>query len=200
MEDDASSSVTDLSLVLPAAPQRGWPPLGHVEGAEPRPVMDEEWVEEYRKCPRWSWVLKQIEEKGPKVKWAPGVQIDFRTGRLYRNGLLCVPKELMGRVIRQHHAAAGHPGGERQWLEMGRWYVFHDEGKAKTLAKNVHRECEVCQVKPGMPLISATCIPSWFPHMSWIVFLLISSTCRQSRWVHILLTAWLCVSTDIVGG
>jgi hypothetical protein len=110
--------------------------------AEPRPVMEEDWGQAYDSCPRWGELVKQVNSS--TGVWPKGVH--FRKGRLYRDGLLCIPECLTQLVIRAHHAQVGHPGGERLWAELGRWYLFACEFKAKGYTARVQTECEICQV------------------------------------------------------
>ena len=68
-----------------------------------------------------------------------------REGKMYQGNLLCIPKNLSGRVIRAHHELAGHITGERLRKEMTRRYRFAPEIWVKRLIAEVGKGCEVCQ-------------------------------------------------------
>ena len=110
---------------------------GPSHDAEPCPVMEEDWGDAYSSCPRWGEVMKQV--KNSTGVWPKGVH--FRKGRLYQDGRLCIPESFTQQVIRTHHAQVGHPGGERLWAELGRWYLFAYESEAKGYTDRVQTEC-----------------------------------------------------------
>ena len=66
--------------------------------------------------------------------------------RIYYQGLMSIPITHQHRLIRLHHAVAGHPGGERLWKEMQRFDVFGDANSAQGFCMKVQLQCEVCQV------------------------------------------------------
>ena len=119
----SSSALAPLPPPLPTGASRA-PGLG--EGGEPTPVMDGDWTPDYRADKWWSGVLDEV-TKGDQ--WP--VRIIYRQKRLYQDGLLCVPSAHVKSVIRLHHAQAGHPGGDRLWPELQRWYVFPSNTEAK---------------------------------------------------------------------
>ena len=104
-----------------SGPSRGTRAPDPTRSENPGTVLEEDWREEYEACPVWGPVLNLVEDKSVD-DWPKGVR--FQNGRLYQDGLLCVPQGLMGRVIRAHHGMAGHSGATRLWHQMGRWYAF----------------------------------------------------------------------------
>jgi hypothetical protein len=48
-------------------------------------------------------------------------------------------------LIREHHAHAGHVGGERLWNEMAKFFHFSPIVGAKELTLKISKECEICQ-------------------------------------------------------
>jgi hypothetical protein len=124
-----------------SAPHEGCTPSEREDEESTEPVMSKNWLQDYQACPKWGDVLEAV--TSPGVEWPKGVQI--LDDRLYLDARLCVPTPLVGRVIREHHSVAGHPGGDRLWAVMGRFYVFPDPTAAKKLAGRVKAQCEVCQ-------------------------------------------------------
>jgi len=157
-----SKERTDLAgqgvnpLVLPS---EGTRPSGPQEEEPPRPVMEGDWTENYRVCPRWGPVLSEIEVGNA---WPEGVQ--YIQTRMYREGILAIPTDLTEKVIRGHHSYAGHPGGERLWEELSRRFVFANDAKAKKFTMAVHKQCEICQVtEPSMGPYHCHIVPTPIP-------------------------------------
>ena len=125
-------------LPLPRGGRRSRSPI--LKDVKPGTVIAEEWKEEYEGCPRWGPVWRQTRS----AVWPKGYRV--ADGKLYHENRLCVPVALAGQLIREHHSAAGHPGGARLWYQMGRFYEFGDSQGAERLARWVQQGCEVCQV------------------------------------------------------
>jgi len=125
MQEASSSSNLEPSLHQPPIPG-----MRNLESGAERdlsPVMNRDWHEDYRKCTRWSEVLRVIESDGKT--WPEG--FTHLAGRLYKDNVLCIPQGLTEEVIRAQHSYARHPGGDRLWQEMSRWYCLADEAAAK---------------------------------------------------------------------
>ena len=109
-ERSESSTAPPRELITPTAESK----------EEARSFMEEDWEEDYRADAPWSEILEKIEEE--TEPWPQGFSWIHR--RMFYNGLMCIPITHTHRLIRLHHAVAGHPGGERHWREMQRFYVF----------------------------------------------------------------------------
>ena len=122
-------------------------PSDHVpeelRGAALTRIMEQDWTPYYRDCPTWGPAWKQVRGEVMPTEWPKGVQC--HEGRLYREGLLCIPTAITGGVIRAHHQEAGHLGGPRLWKEMGRRYAFAKPSTARQIADRVQGQCETCQ-------------------------------------------------------
>ena len=134
MYDEATSSSS--------LPPRGLQPQGVKMRREAEDFMSQDWVEEYNNCARWSDIFAELDYLDGEP-WPQGILL--RNGKLYEDDRMCVPKSKVKRLIRLQHAMAGHPGGERLWAQLNRWYAFPDKGEAKAFALKVQRQCEVCQ-------------------------------------------------------
>ena len=75
--------------------------------------------------------------------WPQGVRL--WENKMYLNGLLCVPTEMTGRLIRAHHAIVGHVTGDRLRKELSRTYLFVPSMKIPHIIVEVGRTCVVCQ-------------------------------------------------------
>ena len=104
-------------------------------------VMDIDWSLAYDQCywfGAW-WKATQSHDK----PWPEDVQV--HKGKMYHDGRLCVPLELAGKVIRQHHTAIGHPGGDKLWTHLLTRYSFPPAARASALARQIPTQCVVCQ-------------------------------------------------------
>ena len=114
-------------------------------------------------CPVWASVYTQVTSTSVD-DWPKGIRI--LQGKIYDDRLLCVPTDLMGPIVRAHHADAGHPGASRLWHQLGRWYRFADAKAAERCTQGIQRACEVCQAcdparAPYRCLLEATPVPPY---------------------------------------
>ena len=122
-------------------------PVALPQAVEPLPldpsdsVMEQDWGQAYEQC-YWfgEWWRKTHANEG---EWPERVQVE--KGKMYHEGRLCVPFELAARVIREHHAAIGHPGGEKLWKHIQHRYSFPPRSLAYRLAQQIPPQCVVCQ-------------------------------------------------------
>ena len=75
--------------------------------------------------------------------WPQGIKI-YRN-KLYDNERLCVPDELLPRVVEEHHVASGHLGVDRLVEECMRKYYILYLPKLKKLCVDAKRHCVTCQ-------------------------------------------------------
>ena len=118
------------------------------ESAQSNP-MHADWATEYRNCVTWSNTWHQIESN---QGWPIGYRV--MDGKLIKDGVWCVPTALTGSILREHHRATGHTGGERLWREASRHFQFAVPEEAKALCLRIQQMCEVCQAceHPRQPL------------------------------------------------
>ena len=124
-------------------------------------VMDEDWSAAYQSCYWFQEMWRQVHD--PSCQWPWAVQLDH--GKLYREGRLCVPSALVARVIRAHHAAAGHISGRRLWPQLCIRYNFPPRSKASTVGRSISTQCAICQAvnPPNFPVrtkIQCTPVPA----------------------------------------
>ena len=125
-------------VVLPVVPQLDEVPLA----IDPlSSVMELDWAPAYNQCYWFShwWKATQSQDG----VWPENVQV--HQSKMYHDGRLCVPSDLAGQVIRHHHAAIGHPGGEKLWRHLQPRYSFPPAVKASALAHQIPAQCIVCQ-------------------------------------------------------
>ena len=123
--------------------------------------MDEDWSPAYSTCYWFSETWKSV--NAPVSEWPQGVQLSH--GKMYRDGRLCVPGDLVPRVIREHHAVAGHPGGQKLWPVLTTRYSFPPRSRASILCGKICVQCAYCQAvkEPNFMVqtkIQSTPIPS----------------------------------------
>jgi hypothetical protein len=148
----------DSGLVSTGVHTRGTP-----TAALSQDILDRDWSKEYFACPTWGPIYTIV--TGSSVEeWPRGIRI--LRGKMYDNGLLCVPMDLIGPVVRAHHGDAGHPGASRLWHQFGRWYHFADPKTAEHITQGIQRACEVCQAcdparAPYRCYLEATPVPPY---------------------------------------
>ena len=100
-----------------------------------------DWTWWYERCPKWGEKWKRTHTG---YVWAEGIRlVDGK--RMYFDGRLCVPTGTATVVLREHHNAIGHVGGDRLLAEMERWYDFGDPSEVKKIAGEIIKRCGVCQ-------------------------------------------------------
>ena len=126
-----SSVVEELPLpiIIPRPPERRDPTLLHGS-----------WSDFYKECPHWKdyWA----ETLDSNLEWPKGVRV--HDGRMVFEGKLCVPWGLQKLWIRENHAALGHVGPERLWIQLGRQCVWADTYAAREYTFKVMKACTVC--------------------------------------------------------
>jgi len=124
-------------------------------------VMEENWASAYDGCYWFGELWRATQD--PAKEWPWGVQVDH--GKLYQEGKLCIPSELVPRVIRAHHAAIGHPGVWKLWLHICHRYAFLPRAKASKLCRTITQQCGTCQAskEPNLMVhtkVQPTAIPA----------------------------------------
>ena len=111
-------------------------------------LMAENWDEAYEKCPVlgpvWDHVTRGAEP------WAVGYQV--RGGKLYHDGLLCIPESMITRVLREHHQWNAHVSNHRLMHDIGLRYEFPPGCDIESELDPKRRFCLVCH--PSHP-------PNW---------------------------------------
>ena len=139
---EESSSSSGLGVPRPPPPSKGTAALEPAATGTPIPEINGDWDGAYEACPVWGPILGGITTD--EDEWPEGVRYDH--GRLYRHGLLCIPTDKVQWIIRQQHGYCGHPGGNRLWPQLQRFYEFPDPKEARKFTDGVAFSCEVCQV------------------------------------------------------
>ena len=103
--------------------------------------MEEDWASAYQQCYWFGELWRDTQD--PAKEWPWGVQVDH--GKLYQEGKLCVPTDLVPRVIRAHHAAIGHPGVWKLWPQICHRYALPPRAKASKLCRTITQQCGTCQ-------------------------------------------------------
>ena len=104
-------------------------------------VLDEDWSLAYESSTTFGPVWRACHVDGGK--WEVGFQLI--RGKLYRDGLLCVPGGFVERVLLAHHVMVGHPGIKRLKLEVRKRYIFPTGMNVEEIIGRVRRECLICQ-------------------------------------------------------
>ena len=124
----------------PTVPESPEPTPADLSAAPGPPSWLGDWSWWYEHCPTWgdAWGLTRAGNV-----WPEGVRIV--DDRMYQDEKLCVPSGLTAVVLREHHNAVGHVGGDRLIAELGRWYDFGDPPAVKKIAGEIIKRCGVCQ-------------------------------------------------------
>ena len=93
---ESENPVNDFGSSQPRPPSRGVHAPEPVDADEPQPLMEGDWMSEYRECPRAGSLLERLDSNNQRVEWPSGVRLDVRRGRMYEHGRMCVPKALTG--------------------------------------------------------------------------------------------------------
>ena len=111
-------------------------------------VMDEDWKGFYQSCDCFHELWEAVNDC--QGEWPDHVQL--MGDKLYRNGKLCIPMELVDRIIMEHHKASGHSGVEKMHKEMMHRYEFPPGEFSLERIRGLKRQCQVCQ---------ACDVPNW---------------------------------------
>ncbi len=76
-------------------------------------MLDEDWTALYERSGAFGGAWTACRDANGE--WERGYQIP--QDKLYHHGLLCVPEELVERVLMAHHVMVGHPGAKRLKIE-----------------------------------------------------------------------------------
>ena len=115
-----------------------------------------------------------------------------RGGKLFHNGLLCIPEKLITRVLREHHQWNGHVSNARLLHDIGLRFEFPPGCDIMSKLEDIRRYCLVCQAShpPNWQVrqpISMTPIP---PRVMFSVCLDVFSMPEES-WEGVLYDAFL---------
>jgi hypothetical protein len=121
---------------------------GEEENVSNEPVMQRDWSKYYERCAYFKDTWSEIHQPHTE-NWPENFQ--FLENRLFFKGLLCIPAGITSFLIREHHAHAGHVGGERLWNEMAKRFHFSPLVGAKELTLKISKECEIFQAHSPPP-------------------------------------------------
>ena len=144
----------------------------------------ESWDSDYAQSPCWGerWMLAH----GPADQWPQGVQL--RNGRMLWGGLVAVPENKVGQVIRAQHEAIGHPGIRKTLREVSRRYAFPPSVRVYEAVREARRGCLTCQAceppnwSGDAPLDGTPIPPHVMSHVSIDVFSLPAVQWRRQTW------------------
>ena len=111
-----------------------------------RTILDEEWDEAYGRSTKYGEIWKRVngEEPGP---WPKDVKL--YGGKMYVGERLCVPEELLYRVIAAQHQVGGHLGVDRLVTECARRFDIFDMAYLKKMCTYAKKNCMTCaQTEP----------------------------------------------------
>ena len=106
-------------------------------------VMTWDWSPYYEECPTFKDTYIKIRDEPGTWEWPPGVQ--HLEGKLYRQGIVCVPTGLSAYVIRAMHDSSGHLKGTRFRRYMNARYEWGHYFKAQREMRKAHRGCVACE-------------------------------------------------------
>ena len=107
----------------------------------PITVLDKSWEEPYTESSHWCDFWDQTH--GSRGSWPPHVRLFG--DKMYFEGRLCVPENLVFNVLAAHHEAMGHLGANRLVTEAQRRYALPPSVALTPLAREIRRTCPVCQ-------------------------------------------------------
>ena len=119
----------------------GLPPTHHSEESLTQLVLEEDWSEEYEKCPVFGGIWKAT--LSAEQDWPEGTEKS--AGKLYADGKLCIPLRLQNAWIQEQHRFWGHVGFQRLWETLSDRFFWAKSPEAKEYARRVGRECTTCQ-------------------------------------------------------
>ena len=102
---------------------------------------EESWVEAYGQSVTYGDVWRETQREGGV--WPEDMYI--QQGYLIMDGKVCVPEKKMREVVRQFHEELGHLGVEKMTNELGRRYHFPPHATIRAMARDIKRQCVVCQ-------------------------------------------------------
>lgn len=104
-------------------------------------VLDENWISSYEASPHFQDIWAQVQ--GSTLDWPEGVQkLD---DKLYYQGKLVVPENLVHRVVKDFHIYNGHPGIKRMKQEIKHHFHFSPSAAIGTIVENMGKSCHICQ-------------------------------------------------------
>ena len=120
-EDESDYDISSSSESDGGESEGGQPQDSYLE--EERAITYQEmqsmsWGVEYHRCPRWSEEYDKTQD--PTSDWPEGIQM--LAGRMFKDGILCIPLSLQEPWIRDMHSFAGHFGAEKLWHHLEKKY------------------------------------------------------------------------------
>ena len=136
-------------------------------------IYSHRWGEWYEECERFSQIWEDTISYSDVGAWPEGLQVV--DGRMFFGPKLCVPTPLQKEWIRKQHSLLGHPGYERLWFLLQKFFEWGKESEANAFAKRVSQECDTCQacVRPRNrfgPIVSAPIPPALMANVALDVF------------------------------
>ena len=120
------------------------------EGYRPKPqaspsprvgILQQNWDKHYRRSPEFSELWEGFSD--PANVWPIGWH--KLEGKMYHDGLLCVPASLAKNVLTEHHEASGHCGVQMLLMEAKRRYEFENTVNVEKMIEQIRKDCFTCQ-------------------------------------------------------
>ncbi|EPS58042.1 hypothetical protein M569_16775 [Genlisea aurea] len=132
-EEDSDSSVSSEECTLSEnAPSE----FSHA-------IDEPDWGEAYKLCPRFGEVWNHV--TNPRLTWPPGYQREG--GRLFCDGVLCIPTPYEKMWLLDQHSFLGHVGMERLWAYLKFRFQWADMDRVR----KVHVVQGTSKVIPNSP-------------------------------------------------
>ena len=124
-------------------PPRAHPPAPLVPPPPPSdvPVMNENWTGPYTRSEYFEQMWS--DKNDSSLPWHPGLQV--HQGKLFLWGKLCVPEELVMRVLFDFHNSSGHIGVQRMLKEIEHRFVIPPSIPLAVTVQGIRRGCKICQ-------------------------------------------------------
>lgn len=104
-------------------------------------IDEPDWGEAYKLCPRFGEVWTHV--NNPQLPWPPGYQREG--GRLFCDGVLCIPTRYEKLWVLDQHSFLGHVGVDRLWGYIKFRFQWADMDRVRRLLRHLLRVCQVCQ-------------------------------------------------------
>ena len=105
-------------------------------------ILDADWDAQYRRSQLYKedWGIVKGEIAKP---WPTNIKV--YGNKMYQGEKLCVPEELLPKIVEAQHVVAGHLGVHRLVEECKRRFVIYTVKKLKELCINTKKYCTTCQ-------------------------------------------------------
>ena len=107
----------------------------------PHSVLDISWATDYENSLSFSGIWKATQD--PTSPWPARIQL--HGNKLYLNNKLCVPENLLHRVLWSFHISSGHMGITKFLREIEHRFTTPPNSQIKDITEQIRRNCTICQ-------------------------------------------------------